>query len=49
MIKYILVSIISFGIEFLCRGIKKNKKSKKVQPLSKQNNFKKAMEDLEIK
>ena len=49
MIKYILVSIISVGLGFLCRGIKKKKKSKKVQPLSKQNNFKEAMEDLEIK
>ena len=48
MIKYILISIISFCLGFLCRGIKKNKKSKKVQPLSKQN-FKKAMKDLEIK
>lgn len=49
MIKYILISVISFCLGFLCRGIKKkNKKTKKVLPLSKQN-FKKAMDDLEIK
>ena len=48
MIKYILISIISFCLGFLCRGIKKKKKSKRVQPLSKQN-FKKAMKNLEIK
>lgn len=52
MIKYILISVISFCLVFLCRGIKKktNKrnKSKKVLPLSKQN-FKDAMDDLEIK
>lgn len=48
MIKYILISIISFCLGFLCRGIKKKKKYKKVQALSKQN-FKKAMKDLEIK
>lgn len=48
MLKIILISVISFGIGFLCRGIKKKKKYKKVQALSKQN-FKKAMKDLEIK
>lgn len=48
MLKIILISVISFGIGFLCRGIKKKKKYKKVQALNKQN-FKKAMKDLEIK
>lgn len=48
MLKYILISVVSFCLGFLCRNIKRNKKTKKVQPLSKQN-FKKAMKDLEIR
>ena len=48
MIKYVLISVISFGIGFLCGRIKINKKTEKVQPLSEQN-FEKAMKDLEIK
>lgn len=54
MIKTILISVISFGMGFLIRdmNIKRNsKKLKKVKPLSKMNKkeFKKAMQDLEIK
>lgn len=48
MLKYILISVISFCLGFLCRNVNKNKNTKKVQPLSKQN-FRKAMKDLEIK
>lgn len=54
MIKIILILVISFGMGFLIRdmNIKRNsKKLKKVKPLSKMNKkeFKKAMQDLEIK
>lgn len=48
MLKYILVLIVFLCLGFIFKRIKKRKKYKKVQPLSKQN-FKKAMKDLEIK
>ena len=52
MIKYIIFSVISFALGFFVREIiycfEKKPKHKKVKPLSNQN-FKKAMKDLEIK
>ncbi len=48
MLKYTLIPAISFCLEFLYRNVNKNKSTKKIQPLSKQN-FRKAMKELEIK
>ena len=52
MIKYIIFSVISFVLGLFAREIiqylEKKQKHKKVKPLSNQN-FKKAMKDLEIK
>ena len=52
MIKYIIFSIISFMVGLFAREIiqflKKKQRYRKVKPLSNQN-FKKAMKDLEIK
>lgn len=54
MLKIVLISVISFRMGFLIRdmNLKRNTKNfKKVKPLSKMNKkeFKKAMQDLEIK
>lgn len=49
MFKIIVLSIISFIVGYICKGVKiKKLRYRKVQPLSKQN-FKKAMKNLEIK
>lgn len=52
MLKYLIFSIISFSLGIFAREIieilERNKRYKTVKKLSKQN-FKKAMEDLEIK
>ncbi|CCY71024.1 MAG: hypothetical protein ACLTME_07140 [Clostridia bacterium] len=52
MLKYLIFSIISFSLGIFAREIieilERNKRYKTVKKLSEQN-FKKAMEDLEIK
>lgn len=52
MIKYIIFAVISFLLGIFARELmeilEKEKKSKKVKPLNKQN-FKNAMKNLEIK
>lgn len=48
MIGYISISIFFFGIGFFLKDLKKQFKTKKVKPLSKQN-FGQAMKRLEIR